>query len=72
MKKRKRWLTGYAFISLWLFGLLAFTLLPMLYSFYISLTEWDFIGTPRFIGLRNYKQIFKDQTARIALINTAY
>ncbi|MCI8727042.1 MAG: sugar ABC transporter permease [Hungatella sp.] len=72
MKKKKEWLMGYAFISIWLFGLIAFTLVPMVYSFYISLMEWDFIGRPRFIGFQNYKNIFKDSTARIALINTAY
>ena len=43
----------------------------MIYSFYISLTEWDFIGTPRFIGLKNYMDIMKDSTAKKALINTA-
>lgn len=72
MEKKRRWIAGYAFISPWLIGLLIFTLIPMLYSFYISLTEWDFIGSPTFIGLQNYAQIFKDPTARIALINTAY
>ena len=36
------------------------------------LYEWDFIGTPRFIGLKNYMDIMKDSTAKKALINTAY
>ena len=72
MRKKKQWLAGYGFISLWLIGLFVFTLIPMIYSFYISLTEWDFIGTPRFIGLKNYMDIMKDSTAKKALINTAY
>lgn len=72
LRKKKQWLAGYGFISLWLIGLFVFTLIPMIYSFYISLTEWDFIGTPRFIGLKNYMDIMKDSTAKKALINTAY
>lgn len=72
MRKKKQWLAGYGFISLWLIGLFVFTLIPMIYSFYISLTEWDFIGTPRFIGFKNYMDIMKDSTAKKALINTAY
>lgn len=73
MKKWREWAQGYAFISLWLIGFLVFTLVPMVYSFYLSLTEWDFIGEPRFIGLQNYIDILtKDEAIRKALFNTFY
>lgn len=73
MKKRREWLEGYAFISLWLIGFLIFTLIPMVYSFYLSLTEWDFIGEPQFVGLQNYIDIFtRDSTIHVALFNTFY
>lgn len=71
MRKKREWLSGYGFISLWLIGFLVFTLVPMFYSFYLSLTEWDFIGDPTYIGFRNYIDILtKDETFRKALINT--
>jgi multiple sugar transport system permease protein len=49
---------GYLFISPWLFGFLAFTIFPMLSSFYYSFTKFDMVGSPKFIGLKNYIDIF--------------
>ncbi len=73
MRKKREWIEGYGFISLWLLGFLVFTLVPMIYSFYLSLTEWDFIGDPKFIGLKNYIDIFtKDENIWTAIFNTFY
>ena len=36
----------------------------------MSLCEWDIIGTPRFIGLRNYATTLSDMTFRHALLVT--
>jgi len=51
-------LEGYLFISPWLLGFLAFLAVPMLASFVISLTRWDIVSPPRFVGLRNYVELF--------------
>lgn len=42
--KHREWLSGYGFISLWLIGLLAFTLFPLLQAFWYSLNEAKFYG----------------------------
>lgn len=40
-------------------GYIIFSLLPMLSAFYLSFTSWDIIGgTPDWIGITNYKDIF--------------
>ncbi len=42
--KHREWLSGYAFISLWLIGLLVFTLFPVAQAFWYSLNEAKFYG----------------------------
>lgn len=41
-------------------GLGLFNAIPTLQSFYLSLTTWNFLGTPRFVGLANYRDLFAD------------
>ena len=42
----------------------------MLYSLYISFTDWNLFGTPKFVGLENYITIFQDERFYEALKNT--
>ena len=42
----------------------------MLYSLYISFTEWNLFGDPEFVGLQNYIEIFHDDRFYEALKNT--
>jgi len=64
-KTLKRWL-GPDGTWAWLFllpsalGILVFNLLPIVGSFYLSLTKWNLLGTPRFVGLQNYQDLFAD------------
>jgi multiple sugar transport system permease protein len=48
----------YLCISPWLIGFFLFYLGPILASFYYSLTEWDLLTSPQFIGLDNYVRLF--------------
>lgn len=59
-RKRKENLLGYLIISPWLIGLLAFTLIPMMYSLYLSFTNFDGISTAKWIGFDNYKRMLHD------------
>lgn len=61
------------FISLWIIGFCAFTLTPMVYSFVVSFTNWNGQSLLKFIGLKNYANIFtKDTTFWLSLKNTFY
>lgn len=51
---------GYLFISPWLLGFLAFTLVPTLASFFISFTRYNLVSTPVLVGLQNYVRLFRD------------
>jgi multiple sugar transport system permease protein len=66
-------ITGLLFISPWLIGVLAFTIYPIVSSFYYSLTYYDVINRPRFIGLSNYADLlFSDKLFKVALGNTVF
>ena len=51
-----RW--GYAFITPWIIGFLVFTFLPMLFSMYLSFTDYDTINAPKWIGFQNFVKMF--------------
>ena len=53
----KKSLVGYAFISPWLLGFLAFTLYPFLSSAYLSFTRYDIVTKPVWVGGANYKTL---------------
>jgi multiple sugar transport system permease protein len=55
---------GYVFLSPWLLGLTAITAVPMLYSLYLSFTNWDLISNSgQYVGFRNYVRIFTEDPA---------
>jgi multiple sugar transport system permease protein len=49
--------TAYAFLLPWIIGFIALTAGPALFSLYLSLTQFDLMGAPRFIGMDNYVRI---------------
>nr|WP_040512587.1 sugar ABC transporter permease [Gracilibacillus halophilus] len=49
---------GYLFLSPFIIGTVMLTLFPILYSFYLSFTEFNMVGTPSWIGMENYQEAF--------------
>jgi multiple sugar transport system permease protein len=58
------------FLAPWLIGLIGLTLGPMIVSLYYSLTDYDFINAPEWVGLANYIRLFQDERFLRALLNT--
>jgi multiple sugar transport system permease protein len=57
----KRWesaLAGYIFIFPWLIGVVFLVLWPFFQSLYLSLTKYNLLSPPKWVGLQNYKTIF--------------
>lgn len=52
--------TAYLFLLPWLIGFFCLTLGPMIGSFYLSLTKYNLLNSPHWLGLGNYQQIFTD------------
>lgn len=53
-------IAGYLFISPWLIGFLAFSVIPIFMSLYFSFTDYDILGSPVFNGLANFKRMVTD------------
>ena len=59
-KKIKQSLVIYSFVLPDFIGLLIFIIIPIIYSFYMSLYNWNFANMKEFVGLQNYIVMFKD------------
>lgn len=60
-KHLKAWkdnLVAYGFLSPWFIGFVVFTGGPIIASMVLSFTRWNLLGTPEFIGLGNYINMF--------------
>jgi multiple sugar transport system permease protein len=64
--------SGFAFISPWLVGFLAFTAIPILFSLYYSFTEYDILGSPVFNGIKNFRRMLGDELFWKSLAVTFY
>ncbi len=59
LRRAEAW-WGYLFTSPWIIGCLIFTLGPMIASLVLSLTNYDIVHAPEFVGLANYIKLFTD------------
>jgi multiple sugar transport system permease protein len=62
-------LTPWLFLIVPLIIYLIWVIGPMLYTFYLSLTNWDGISAPEIINFRNYERLFRDPVFKISLLN---
>ena len=52
--------TGYSLILPWILGFLVWNLGPFAASLYLSLTDYNGVRTPKFVGFDNYVRMFTD------------
>lgn len=69
-KKRKIDRTGYLFIAPFLIVFLVFSIYPVIRTLYLSFTQYNGYGTPKFVAFDNYKRAFQDSIFWSALGNT--
>lgn len=56
-------LLGYGYLTPYVIGLVVFTAVPFLTSFYLSFTKYDLMNTPNWTGWSNYERLFtRDRT----------
>lgn len=51
---------------------LAFSVFPVVFSFYLGFSRWDGFGSPVFVGLQNYVRALHDPVFQKAVANTIY
>lgn len=71
MKKVIKTLKPYLFVAPALLVFLAFSIYPILNTIFLSFYEWDMISpTKEFVGIKNYRTLFKDVKFYQTLSNT--
>ena len=63
---------GYLFLAPMFVLLAVFKFIPMLQALYLSLTSYDLLSPPRFVGLRNYVFLLEDPLFHQSVGVTAY
>jgi multiple sugar transport system permease protein len=71
-RRRANLRNGLLFVSPMFVGLLAFTIYPLLASFYYSLTDYTILQPPSFVGLDNYTLLFNDAEFTTSIGNTLW
>ena len=70
---RREAIAGYLFLLPNMLGFVIFTALAVVASAAISLTRWDLLSDPEFVGLDNYVELFtNDPLFRTVVWNTIY
>jgi multiple sugar transport system permease protein len=72
-KVRRQWNRNgivYVFLVPVMVHYLIFQLIPFAFSAYLTFSNWSMVGTPKFIGLRNWEVFMTDSIAWKAIRNT--
>lgn len=69
-KETKRTLIAYSFIAPNFIGFAVFTLIPVVFAFFLAFTKWDGSNPIQWVGLRNFIDLFHDTFFKAALKNT--
>jgi multiple sugar transport system permease protein len=71
-KQRRSLVFGLLFISPWIVGFVAFMVYPILFSLYLSFSQYTGFSSPVWVGLDNYTQLLGDDVFWKSLYNTIY
>ena len=66
MKKKsvsKNNMGAWGFLTPWIIGFILFTGGPIIMSFLLSLTRWNLLGDPVFVGFQNFRELFIGNSA---------
>jgi len=70
LSEETRW--AFIFLAPWIIGFVVFIAGPMIWSFYLSFTDYNVIRPPDPIGLENYEDLLRDRRVGLSLVNTLY
>ncbi len=68
--KRSETALSYLFILPAFLLVVVLLLVPMLQNLYYSFFDWNGLGTPVFIGLKNFVEMFTDRVIQLSMLNT--
>lgn len=68
--RRSEATTGYLFIAPAILGFVVFVLGPLVVAAYLSLTRYDVVTAPEFVGIDNYVRMLTDERLHTTYLNT--
>ena len=71
-RARRRNIVGYAFLMPFLVLFFTFVILPVISSFVLSLTNYNLLQTPKFVGMNNYKLLLLDDDVFLTAIKNTF
>lgn len=71
-KERLEWFYGYLFTAPLMLGVTIFFLIPILFTLYMSFTNWSGLSPGAWVGLENFTTIAGDGKVGRELLNTLY
>lgn len=69
---RKDNFAGYLMISPWLISFFAFTLIPIVASFYLAFTDYDILSPPTWVGTDNFVRMFTNDARFIRSVKATF
>jgi multiple sugar transport system permease protein len=63
---------AYLFLTPWLLGFVIFQAGPMVASLYFSMTRYEMVTPPEWVGLAQFQKLFTDDRFYLALYNSAF
>jgi multiple sugar transport system permease protein len=71
-RRRHNNLMGYLFISPWLIAFFAFTFVPIVASLFLAFTNYDILGSWRWVGLENFERMFTRDRRYMNSVNATF
>lgn len=68
-RENQQRLTPFLFLIPGIIFFLVYVIIPIFQSFWLSAYEWDGLGTPEWVGLANYQELFDDDAFYTSLKN---
>lgn len=70
--EKKETMYGLLFAAPWIVGFLAFSIYPLVSSLYYSFTKFNAVTAPKWVGLKNFEDVFADPLVWKSLSNTLF
>ena len=71
-REKQNLFRGIGFVGPNLVGFLVFTLVPVVFSFFLAFVRWDMFHTPQFVGFDNFARLLAEPKTWTFLFNTLF
>src|SRR5438093_13187760 len=63
---------GYVLVAFFAIPFFLFNIMPVLFGFYVAFTRWSIVGSPKWVGLKDFTCAFGDQWVVVTFNNILF